>query len=122
MKKAATLGLVCLLVLVCALPAQAVKARGILTDSDSVYHANHLQQHLGTTSCICTGDYVGMRSSSSGSTVVGKNYNYGMPDGVAYLSDFHGLVPDDLAQLVYETQEKIVSGELVIEQKTEVSE
>ena len=59
---------------------------------------------------------------ASGSTVVGKNYNYGMPDGVAYLSDFHGLVPDDLAQLVYETQEKIVSGELVIEQKTEVSE
>lgn len=71
MKKAATLGLVCLLVLVCALPAQAAKARNILTDSDSVYHANHLQQHLGTTSCICTGDYVGMRSSSSGSTVVG---------------------------------------------------
>lgn len=96
MKKAAALGLVCLLVLVCALPAQAVKARGILTDSDSVYHANHLQQHLGTTSCICTGDYVSMRSSSSGSTVVGHleqadRFTLLQLDGAAGARACHGL-------------------------------
>lgn len=59
---------------------------------------------------------------SGGGAVVGKNYSFGMPEGVADISDFHGLVPDDIASIVYETRDKIISGELVIEQKTEISQ
>ena len=59
---------------------------------------------------------------TSGDAFTPKNYSFGMRDGVPYITDFHGLVPEDIAKQVQETQDKIMSGELVIEAKTEISE
>ena len=55
-------------------------------------------------------------------TFEGKEYSGGMALGVCDITDFHGLVPDDLAAVVNEAREQIKSGELVIEAKTEISE
>ena len=55
-------------------------------------------------------------------TFEGKEYTAGMALGVCDITDFHGLVPDDLAAVVNEAREQIKSGELVIEAKTEISE
>ncbi len=55
-------------------------------------------------------------------TFEGKEYSGGMALGVCDITDFHGLVPDDVATVVNEAREKIKSGELVIEAKTEISE
>ncbi len=52
----------------------------------------------------------------------GNAYNLGMMAGVTDITDFHGLVPDDLAKVVYDVRDKIISGELVIEAKTEISD
>lgn len=53
---------------------------------------------------------------------VGKAYSLGMPNGVCDISDFHGLVPDDIAAEVMAVRDQIISGQLVIEPKTEISE
>jgi basic membrane protein A len=39
---------------------------------------------------------------------------FGLDTGVTGLSDYHGLVPDDVAQQIEETKQKIVSGELEV--------
>lgn len=53
---------------------------------------------------------------------VGKAYSLGMPAGVCDIADFHGLVSDEIAAEVMAAREQIISGQLVIEPKTEISE
>lgn len=48
-------------------------------------------------------------------------YNLGMAQGVTDICDYHGLVPDDVAAKVEEARQKIMSGELVIEAKSEIT-
>lgn len=43
----------------------AEKARSISSDADSAYHAEHLQKHLGETSCHATGNYIKTRSEAN---------------------------------------------------------
>ena len=39
---------------------------------------------------------------------------FGLDTGVTGLSDYHGLVPDDVAQQVEAVQQQILSGELEV--------
>lgn len=55
-------------------------------------------------------------------TFTGKAYILGMADGVCDIADFHGLVPDDIAAEVMAIRDQIISGALVIEAKTEISD
>ena len=32
------------------------------------------------------------------------------------IADFHGLVPDEIAEQIYEIRDKIISGEIVVEE------
>lgn len=64
----------CLTLCLLLLPASgalAAKARSIVTDADSDFHAAHLLLHLNTTQCHATGNYIKTRSKPGGSTVVG---------------------------------------------------
>lgn len=51
--------------------AAAEKARNIVSDADSQYHAAHLENHLDTTDVYCTGNYVKVRNKVNGQKVVG---------------------------------------------------
>ncbi len=48
-------------------------------------------------------------------------FSYGMADGVVDISDFHGLVPDDIAKEINDLKAKIISGDLVVEERTEIT-
>lgn len=45
-----------------------------------------------------------------------KIYHLGMDEGVVDIADFHGLVPDEIAEQIYEIRDKIISGEIVVEE------
>lgn len=45
-----------------------------------------------------------------------KVYHLGMDEGVVDIADFHGLVPDEIANQIYEIRDKIISGEIVVEE------
>jgi len=51
-----------------------------------------------------------------------KNYTGGMAEGICDITDFHGLVPEDLAAEVEALRAQLKAGELVIEPKNEISE
>lgn len=51
--------------------AYAEKARGIISNSDSNYHGEHLQQHLYSTDLHDTGNYLKVRKEAKNSTVLG---------------------------------------------------
>lgn len=51
--------------------ALAAKARNIVSDADSQYHAMHLENHLDTTDVYCTGNYVKVCNKINGKKVVG---------------------------------------------------
>ena len=51
--------------------AYAAKARSIASDADSQYHAKHLKNHLGETTCYATGNYIKARNKANGSKVIG---------------------------------------------------
>lgn len=51
--------------------AYADKARSIETEQDSIYHAQHLERHVMTTSCACTGNYVKIKTGDKEARVVG---------------------------------------------------
>ncbi len=53
---------------------------------------------------------------------VGKAYSLGMPAGVCDIADFHDLVPADIAAEVMAVRDQIISGQLVIEPKTEITD
>ncbi|MEG1525101.1 MAG: BMP family protein [Clostridia bacterium] len=55
-------------------------------------------------------------------TFEGKAYSLGLANGVTNITDFHGLVPDDIAKEVLAVRDQIASGDLVIEAKTEIGE
>lgn len=60
----------CLMLLVMVLlftteVAYAAKARSIVTDFDSQYHAEHLMVHIGESCCHATGNYIKMRNSEN---------------------------------------------------------
>lgn len=45
-----------------------------------------------------------------------KIYHLGMDEGVVDIADFHGLVPDEIAEQIYEIRDKIIFGEIVVEE------
>lgn len=57
-----------------------------------------------------------IRSGNFGDTI----YNLGMAAGVTDIAPFHGLVPADIEAEIMELRDKIISGELVIEENTEL--
>ncbi|MDR1899006.1 MAG: BMP family protein [Treponema sp.] len=55
-------------------------------------------------------------------TFANKAYSLGIRDGVTDISDYHGLVPDDVAAVVAEARDKLISGALVIEERTQLTD
>ena len=51
--------------------AFAAKARSIASVADSAYHAEHLRNHLGETTCHGTGNYIKTRNKANGNKVIG---------------------------------------------------
>lgn len=58
-----------LLVGVC-IPALADKARGISTEADEAFHADHLLRHINQSDCRVTGNYIKVRADSKSSARV----------------------------------------------------
>ena len=60
-----------ILLILCCKAAFAAKARSISSDADSAYHAEHLKNHLGETTCHGTGNYIKTRNKANGNKVIG---------------------------------------------------
>ena len=63
MRKAVA-ALLALLLTCCAMGAAGEKARGIKTAEDEAFHAAHLVQHLNSSVCHVTGNYIKVRSDA----------------------------------------------------------
>ena len=70
MKRISMLLLTILFMTSCA-SALAAKARSISSNTDSAYHAEHLQRHIGESSCFATGNYIKVYNKSKGNKVTG---------------------------------------------------
>lgn len=50
--------------------AYADKANYVISEEDSLYHVEHLKNHLQTDNCVCTGIYVKVKSEASGNSKI----------------------------------------------------
>lgn len=102
---------------------QACKEKGVYCVGD-VSDQNPLAPDLMVTSTMWNigADIEAMLQDIKQGTFGNKNYHLGIRDGATDIAPFHGLVPEDVAQKVLEAREKMVSGELVIEARMEITD
>lgn len=71
MKRGISFAAALLLLMMAAQTALAAKARGIATDADSTWHAEHLSAHLNAGDCRATGNYIKVHADGEWSKIVG---------------------------------------------------
>ena len=63
--------ILCMVLVLAALPASAVQARFFRDDGNREFHMDHLRLHIGSKNCKASGNYLQVRTTAGGNNVVG---------------------------------------------------